>query len=100
MYTENDHQIAEKIEESDTLRTKRVGKNFKRVRNEKSWEGEIEKAVEQEYKRDEGVGEALVTGLDIDSGKNGLKAVKKDHPGNGGQEEGSTANSINQRRSK
>lgn len=65
MLTENDHLIGEKIEESDTLGSKRIWKIFERVRNEKGWEGETEKAVEQEYERDEGVGEALVTGLDI-----------------------------------
>ena len=98
MLSKNDHYTTGKIEESDSLGTKRVWKNFERVGNKDSWEGKIEKAVEQENERDERVGEALMTGLDIDSGRNGLKAVKYDHTGSGGQKEGSTANSINQRR--
>lgn len=97
--SENGHYIKEQIKESDSLGTKRVRKYFKRVGNEKSREGKIVEAVEQENEHDEGMGEALVTGLDIDSGEYSLKAKKYDHTASGGQEESSTANSINQRRS-
>ena len=98
MLRKNDHYITEKIEESNSLGTKRVWKDFERVGNQKSWEGKIVKAVEQENEPDKGVGEALVTGLAIDSRKSGLKAVKYDHTEHGGQKQSSTTNSIDRRR--
>ena len=64
--------------------------------NEKSREGKIEKAVEQENEHDGGVGGKLVTTCSIYIGTTSLKAGKYNHTEKGGQDEGSMANFINQ----
>ena len=64
--------------------------------NEKSRESKIEKAVEQENEHGGGVGGKLVTGCSIYIGTNSLKAGKYNHTEKGGQDQGLTANFINQ----
>ena len=63
------------------------------VGNEKSREGKIEKAVEQENEHDGGVGGKLVTGCSIYIGTNSLKTEKYNRTE---KEDSSTANFTDQ----